>query len=764
MIRIRTRRPAALVSAFMVATSLLIAVPAAPGEAAGVLAHDIIRVSVSTDGSATGGEHPVVNADGTRIAFDSTVSFDPRDVPRVPWASAANGDVYLHDTVTGTTSLISVSSDGTAGNGYSRHPAISADGTRIVFESDASNLVVDDTNDLRDMFLHDTNSGTTVRVPVASDAGDSGDGHSGSNSNLVTISADGTKIGFVSESNELVPGDTNNAADVFVFDTTTGTTTRVSVSETGLQSDSASSSPSLSADGTRIAFASAATNLVTGDRNGETDVFVRDTVAGTTILVSPGLGGNRTDGPSLRPSINADGTRVAFGSDATNLVAGDSPQAADWDVFVRDTVAATTSLVSIDPDFGSRSRHSIDGSGTRVAFTEYASETGVFIYDVTSGRTVRVDIPYDRSDPLGRVDTGVVDISGDGESVVFESYMSNLVAGDTVNTMDVFLTSTDCCWDADGDGLDDDEEAFLGTDPLLADTDEDGWDDRAEVLDLGTDPLVFNDTDGDGLGDGAEQHIYLTNPLLVDSDGDGIADPDEVAAGTNPTAPVALFNALTGQWHLRARDGSTTTFYFGIPGDVPLLGDWDCDGTDTVGLYRSSNGFAYLRNSNEFGVGEIEFFFGVPGDQVFVGDWDGDECDSLGLFRDGQVLLTNSLATGPADIEFFVGTGGVTPFTGDFDADGVTEVGLYRESTGFTSLRYDHAAGVADLEFFYGVPGDKIVTGDWNHDGTDTVGIWRRSDGTFYLSDVNDTRFADYTFPYTMGTARVPVAADFHTP
>jgi hypothetical protein len=254
----------------------------------------------------------------------------------------------------------------------------------------------------------------------------------------------------------------------------------------------------------------------------------------------------------------------------------------------------------------------------------------------------------------------------------------------------------------------------------------------------------------------------VTNPLLVDSDGDGVSDPDEVAAGTNPTAPVALFDTARGQWHVRARDGTVSTFYYGIPGDVPLLGDWDCDGLDTVGMYRPSNGFTYLRNSNTFGIGEIEFFIGVPGDVPLVGDWDGDGCDSLGIYRAGQVLLTNTLATAPADFELFFGTPGDTPFTGDFDGDGVTEIGLYRGSTGFAYLRFDHATGNADLEFFYGIPGDRVIAGDWNRDGTDTVGIWRPSEAMFYLSDSNDTVFADHVLPYDHGSIRTPVAGNLY--
>ncbi|MGI9648496.1 MAG: hypothetical protein ACR2OI_08260, partial [Acidimicrobiia bacterium] len=636
MIHLGDRRWPTLVAAFSLAVSLLVVVPSRSAGAVGVLPHDIVRISPAGDSSSWSRSNSAINADGTRIAFNTGESLDAREATQ-------EQDVYVYDTVAGSTTLVSVASDGTPGNGWSRYPAINGDGTKIAFISVSSNFADDDTDD-RDIFLHDTLTGITR--PISALSGGTG----GSSTNWVAISDDGTKVGFISESADLVADDNNLSADVFVFDTITATTTRVSVSDTGLESNGSSAfgSPSLNADGTRIAFASGATNLVAGDTNGQPDIFVRDTVAQTTTRVSVGPGGVESDHWSRNPSISWDGTRVAFSSDATNLAAGDAPYFADWDVFVHDTVTGATTGVSIDLAMEWSDYPSIDGSGNRVMFTSgYEPSWAAFVYDLTMASMVQVNVPHDRRGPLGRTDTHSPDISSDGSMVVFASVQSNLVLGDNNNVVDVFLTSSDCCWDTDGDGLDDDEEALLSTNRLISDTDSDGLSDGIEVNDLGTDP-TDSDTDDDGLVDGDEQHIHLTDPLLPDSDGDGASDSDEVAAGTNPTAPVALFDPSSGTWHLRARDGSTTTFYYGIPGDVPLMGDWDCDGIDTVGMYRPTNGFAYLRNSNDFGVGEIEFFVGIPGDKPLAGDWDGDGCDSLGLFRGGQVLLANSLATGPA--------------------------------------------------------------------------------------------------------------------
>lgn len=186
-------------------------------------------------------------------------------------------------------------------------------------------------------------------------------------------------------------------------------------------------------------------------------------------------------------------------------------------------------------------------------------------------------------------------------------------------------------------------------------------------------------------------------------------------------------------------------FYYGNPADVPLMGDWDCDGTATPGMYRESNGFVYLRNSNTTGVADMEFFYGVAGDIPIVGDFNNNGCDTLGIYRAGRVYIKNTLGTGFADFDFWYGVPGDRPFTGDFDGDGVTTVGLYRESTGFVYFRNTLDTGPADFEFFYGEPSDRIMAGDWNGDGSDTVAVYRPSTDKVYFRMTNTFGEADYT-------------------
>ena len=244
----------------------------------------------------------------------------------------------------GTTEWISVTIDGTQGNGSSEDPSISADGRFVAFSSDASHLVPGDTNGLYDIFVHDSKNGTTELISITND-GIRGDYYSTDPS----ISADGRFVAFSSRATQLVPGDTNDSGDVFVYDRQNKTIELISLSTEGEQGYCNSDSPSISADGRYVAFVSWSYNLVYDPFNDEdqhcTDddydrfimgksIFLRDRQNGTTELISYAANGERTDWSSLNPSISADGRYVAFESYARNLVSGDTNERRD--VFVRD--------------------------------------------------------------------------------------------------------------------------------------------------------------------------------------------------------------------------------------------------------------------------------------------------------------------------------------------------------------------------------------------------------------------------------------------
>lgn len=253
------------------------------------------------------------------------------------------GTLTLSAAAQATMLRASVSSEGRQANEWSSFSSISADGSLIAFVSTATNLVPADTNGAHDIFVHDRLHGTTSRVSVST-SGLQGDG----NSWFPEISADGRQVAFMSYATNLVPGDVNGFPDVFVHDLVTHQTELVSVDPAGtLANEGSSSFVGISDDGRFVAFCSDATNLVPGDTNGLRDVFVRDRIAGTTTRVSVDSAGLESDGESGPEAlISADGRFVTFVSSATRLVAGDTN--GQPDVFVHDRVNGQTTRVSVN--------------------------------------------------------------------------------------------------------------------------------------------------------------------------------------------------------------------------------------------------------------------------------------------------------------------------------------------------------------------------------------------------------------------------------
>ena len=258
----------------------------------------------------------------------------------------------------------------------------------------------------------------------------------------------------------------------------------------------------------------------------------------------------------------------------------------------------------------------------------------------------------------------------------------------------------------------------------------------------------------------ADDYIFRTLP------GCGLAeqqvqmpwDPGPACVGPYPCTQIG-FADTNGWFELRQGLGTdvigATGFNFGNPGDFAFMGDWNCDGIDTPGLYRQSDGFVYLRNSNTQGTADIEFFFGNPGDVPLAGDWNGDGCDTVSLYRksEGRVYIVNRLGNGngglgAAEYGFNFGNPQDKPFAGDFDGNGVDTVGLHRESTGFVYLRNSNAQGMADLSFFFGNPGDRLAAGDWDGNGTDTVAVFRPSGSAWYFKLNNGNGAADHAISY----------------
>jgi Tol biopolymer transport system component len=282
--------------------------------------HTTIRVDVGPNDAQANGEcaRPVISGDGKMVAFESAATNleKPSVLGKSPDTNKAR-DVFVRDLGAGTTTRVSVTSDGKQGLGESVRPSISADGRYVAFQSDAA-LQADDTNKKTDVYLHDMGTGETTRVSI----GPGGvEGNAGSFS--PSLSADGHLVAYWSNSSDLVSDDTNRTGDVFVFDRTDGSTTRVSMSETGTQGDGMSSDPSISPDGRYVTFWSAATNLVPDDTNGKRDIFLADRQNGTLTRVSVADDGTQGDGDSFSPNVNGGGGVVTFDSSAKTLVPDD---------------------------------------------------------------------------------------------------------------------------------------------------------------------------------------------------------------------------------------------------------------------------------------------------------------------------------------------------------------------------------------------------------------------------------------------------------
>lgn len=336
--------------------------------------------------------------------------------------------------------LVSVGIDGTSADGYSYNPVVSAGGRRVAFVSDAPDLVAGDTNGADDIFVRDLSANTTTRVSVASD----GSQNAVPSGDDPAIAALGEVVAFTTRG-ALTPQGSNGSSQVYVRDLVLGTTKLVSRSLAGGPGNGNGSRPSLSADGRLVAFVSRASNLVAGDTNGEDDIFVHDTSTGVTELVSVAADGSQANWDSTDPSISADGTLVAFASVASNLTPGSS--SGYQEIYVRDRLTASTVQLTKPTDAARHnvsSRPRISSDGTHVAFESWSADlvaddtnaqSDAFVVDRRTGEVTRVS-----TTPSGGQSDGWaswVSISADGAVVSFESDATDLVAGEA--DYDVFV-------------------------------------------------------------------------------------------------------------------------------------------------------------------------------------------------------------------------------------------------------------------------------------------------------------------------------------
>jgi len=349
------------------------------------LLHTTVRVSVSTSGTEANGDSfsPSISKDGKLVVFASNAS-------NLVAESTGYGQVYLRNLETNETRCISVNAAGEMGNTYGASPMISADGKYAVFQSYASNLVSDDNNEKDDIFLCNLQSHAIERVSISSN-GDQADRMSYS----AAVDGNGSHVVFQSQATNLVTNDHNDASDVFLRDIQKRTTVRISVSSDNSEANYASGSPSINEDGRYVVFSSSANNLVANDTNDKTDIFLRDIESNTTKRLSISSASEQANDSSYYPHISSYGAYVVFDSFASNLVPtlGATPYS---QVYIHDVKSGRTACISknLSGEYaGGTSNWPFVGSGKYVSFQSYASD--IVSNDTNGKRDIfLVDNPY----------------------------------------------------------------------------------------------------------------------------------------------------------------------------------------------------------------------------------------------------------------------------------------------------------------------------------------------------------------------------------
>lgn len=396
------------------------------------------RVSVATGGqqSVGGGSLAAVSADGRFVVFLSQAT------DLVPLDENGFEDAFVHDRLTNTTELVSVSSNGEQGNARSGlyRPSISGDGRYVVFASNATNLIESDTNGHWDVFLRDRLLGLTTRASVVT-----GGGETNSWSIAPVISADGRQVAFISRATNFGFG-TPATPQGYIYDTATNQTRPISLNEVGTTMNSDVSELSISADGRYVTFTTLAP-LVTGDTNFKTDAYLRDTMLGVTERVSVSSEETQGNQNSGRSTVSSDGSYVAFSSHAGNLVPDDTNFA--YDVFVRDRLLGETVRVSVSTAGVQGNQEStmsyISGDGRIVAFATAATnlvgpdlngDLDILYHDMKTGETTLASA--NTAGQQGSPGAFTPSVSSDGSVIAFTARATNLVPEDTNGTGDVF--------------------------------------------------------------------------------------------------------------------------------------------------------------------------------------------------------------------------------------------------------------------------------------------------------------------------------------
>lgn len=685
----------------------------------------LISVNVAGNGSGNGNAgDQMMTPDGRYVVFYSDASNLV--------SNDTNGqviDIFRRDTLTGVTELVSVNAAGTgSGNGRCNTPSISADGRYVVFDSIASDLVPNDTNFSFDIFVRDMQLNVTHLVSVNSAGTGSGDDPSQGS----RISANGRYVAFKSTAKNLtsIP-DTGNIEDLFVRDLQTGVTSLVTVNSSGTgpanQPLAVNSNFIITPDGRYVLFTTTASNLTTTpDTNGADDIYLRDLQTGTTSLVSIDMSGAAM-GFAREPSISANGRYVAFYSSALNVVPNDNNNTED--IFVRDMQTNTTKLVSVD----------IGGttSGNGFSVSPIISPDGRYVSFYGSATNL-TSVPDANSSPdsfvrdLQTNTTALVSFNSGGAATGNNSSFTPVISAD--GRYAVFSS--------------------LATN-LVADATDTNNARDVLVRDLRTNrtTLVSRSNNGTSTGSGISDFASITPDgkiilfrstagNLVINDNNSTSDVFQfdnrrtVPIGDfdgDGRADLAVFRPDPGNWYyLRSSDNSFNAIQLGVSTDKIAPGDYDGDGKADLAVYRANTGTWYVLQSSNGSL--LTRQFGISADLPVPADFDGDSKTDFAVFRpgEGNWYILQSTNNSLRALQF--GQNGDRPVAADYDGDGKADVAVYRSGV-WWGLR---SSNNSVLSIQFGIGTDKPVPGDYDGDGKSDLAVYRPGEGNWYINKSSD--------------------------
>jgi hypothetical protein len=691
-----------------------------------LVSHTAVSSTTTANGDSTA---PVISADGRFVAYQSIASDLVSGMTDA--AGVNNNNVFLFDSTTGTTTLVSRNNTGAAslvtGDNASFDPQFSSDGNFIAFVSSADNIVSageTDSNNSPDVFLFDRNANTISLVSRTSST--SSPVHTGNGASTTpAISSDGSFVVYQSTSTDLASGLTipSGVSQIFVYSRASQTNTLVSHAGAAATQggNGASTSPTISGNGALVAYQSAATNLVVGqnDNNGGTDVFLYNRASGTNTLLSHSTSGAATaaNGGSDQPVISAGGTAVVYRSFATDLVGSQVETTGATDVFLYNIPAGTNVLVSraatspTTTGDGISVNGAVSADGNTVAFISTSTNlvsgltkqdsgaTDVYVWNAATGTMRLVSTAFGSTTATGNAASDQPAISSDGTVIAFHSAASNLISGDLNGQPDVF--------------------GFVNhTDDLVAQI-------------AGANFLQANISNGKAFLPQQTAATLpaggnYTTPLVGDFNGDGHQD-------------IAVRDLNTGIWYVTLSNGSggflaPAVWGQWVPGNVwadVQVGDFDGQGrAEIVGRYLLNGQWWVGQSTGSAFVPHLWTTWAVQSASlhwvdVMVGDLDGNGLDDIA----GRVLESGqwwtAISTGSSFANFLWTTWNpvvqwVDVHIGDFTGDDKADiVGRTRDaaqwwmavSTGkaFNNMLWTQWSNV--------VTWTNVVVGDFNGDG-----------------------------------------------